>query len=458
MSNKSITDKLKIVLNNVVENSLLEHKRVFSIISDYFGEENVDFQNKNEDLTTDSQFYFILLAIGDLNAARFFSNLLDEDQEKNKENKVTNIQNLLKIIYEVSNLILFNTGIVRTNMQILDLLFDRDILTTIPLITAPDSVYYFNTAEEKEKSIELLLEDFATILTKTNVINNVLSNIYIKFDKVKISNESKKNYIINGLICKIELTLYGTIQRFLFARYKSTVLEYNLNYCHSHTNVNRNYRFESCCLGDGPLIDTLQRMRDSFSCNDNLIKLFCIELEEFTQVESIEGGPYIRFENLLPKTNDIKTNFLTYNSFSLGNILKEFQDYLEIYLHEMTYININNKIALGMPFVDIIVFVTNKFIDYHKKNDFDYTSYVLQVNLHVSGYSSFDNSNRLSNIPANIEVCEFKGEPLYLTQIEEAYSYTTILNPSLINILITNLLIKLNIKYNEYNKANCKTS
>ena len=47
-----------------------------------------------------------------------------------------------------------------------------------------------------------------------------------------------------------------------------------------------------------------------------------------------------------------------------------------------------------MPFVDIIVFVTNKFIDYHK-NDFDYTSYVLQVNLHVSGYSPFNNSNRV---------------------------------------------------------------
>lgn len=438
MSNKSITDKLKIVLNNVIENSLLEHKRVFSIISDYFGEENVDFQNTNVDLTTNKQLNLILLTIGSLDA--------------------TNIKNLLNSIYFISDFIIVNTGIEYTNMQIFDLLFDRDILITIPLTTASDSVYYFSTFEEKEKSIELLLEDFATILTKNNIINNVLSNIYIKFDKVKISNESKKSYIINGLICKIELTLYGTIQRFLFARYKSTVLEYNLNYCHSHTNVNRNYRFESCCLGEGPLIETLERMRDSFSCNDNLIKLFCIELEEFTQVESIAGGPYIRFENLLPKTDDIKTNFLAYNSYRLNNILKEFQDYLEIYLHEMTYVNINNKIALGMPFVDIIVFVTNKFIDYHKKNDFDYTSYVLKVNLHVSGYSSFDNSNRLGNIPANIEVCEFKGEPLYLTQIEESYSYTTILNPCLINILITNLLIKLNIKYNEYNKTNCKTS
>lgn len=438
MSNKSITDKLKIVLNNVVENSLLEHKRVFSIISDYFGEENVDFQNTNVDLTTDKQFHLILLTIGSLDA--------------------TNIKNLLNIIYEVSDFIVYNTGIEHTNMQILDLFFDKDIFTTIPFATTLDSVYYFSTAEEKEKSIKLLLEDFASIFAKTNIINNVLSNIYIKFDKVKISNESKKNYIINGLICKIELTLYGTIQKFLFARYKSTVLEYKLNYCHSHTNVNRNYQFNSCCLGDGPLINTLERMRDSFSCNDNLIKLFCIELEEFTQVESIAGGPYIRFENLLPKTDDIKTNFLAYNSYSLGNILKKFQDYLEIYLHEMTYVSINNKIALGMPFVDIIVFVTNKFIDYHKKNDFDYTSYVSQVNLHVSGYSSFDNSNRTSNIPANIEVCEFKGEPLYLTQIEESYSYTTILNPCLIDILITNLLIKLNIKYNEYNKTNCKTS
>lgn len=438
MSNKSITDKLKIVLNNVIENSLLEHKRVFSIISDYFGEENVDFQNTNVDLTTDKQLNLILLTIGSLDA--------------------TNIKNLLNSIYFISDFIIVNTGIEYTNMQIFDLLFDRDILITIPLTTASDSVYYFSTFEEKEKSIELLLEDFATILTKNNIINNVLSNIYIKFDKVKISNESKKSYIINGLICKIELTLYGTIQRFLFARYKSTVLEYNLNYCHSHTNVNRNYRFESCCLGEGPLIETLKRMRDSFSCNDNLIKLFCIELEEFTQVESIAGGPYIRFENLLPKTDDIKTNFLAYNSYRLNNILKEFQDYLEIYLHEMTYVSINNKIALGMPFVDIIVFVTNKFIDYHKKNDFDYTSYVLKVNLHVSGYSLFDNSNRTSNIPANIVVCEFKGEPLYLTQIEEAYNYTTILNPCLIDILITNLLIKLNIKYNEYNKTNCKTS
>ena len=55
-------------------------------------------------------------------------------------------------------------------------------------------------------------------------------------------------------------------------------------------------RFKSPCTGSGPINSTLATLATDY--DEGIWQLFCLELDRYVRVESIEGVPYHRLESI----------------------------------------------------------------------------------------------------------------------------------------------------------------
>ncbi len=144
--------------------------------------------------------------------------------------------------------------------------------------------------------------------------------IKIYFPEIKIRNRNKAEHTIKDLFVFLVLDPFkGFVPFIQLFGYRTT---YSLdealnNYVHSHLsgktfdNDNCNQAASHFCLGSGSIIDALSRMRQAPTRRN--IEIFIMELETYVSWESLEGGPYMRFER-------ISTSGRSYSSYPFSRL------------------------------------------------------------------------------------------------------------------------------------------
>jgi hypothetical protein len=148
----------------------------------------------------------------------------------------------------------------------------------------------------------------------------------IKFPEITISNTQKRSHVIKDLFVfmafakmsdgryKMSSQLYGT-------RLKQTAKEYNSNYRHSHLGTGGNRILSSFCLGGSSTIAvSLADLSSTF--NKDKFELMLYQISAYVRHESLEGGPYIRMEQIVgrPRSSsngnlDLIREFRTYSNW-----------------------------------------------------------------------------------------------------------------------------------------------
>lgn len=118
--------------------------------------------------------------------------------------------------------------------------------------------------------------------------------IYIYFPEITITNENNHFHKIYDTFIRVET---GDRIRFSIKRTTFTEEEYKAGYIHSHAPCRHINHWQYMCLGTGPIGSTITSLTVDKD-NEDLWKLFFIELNEYLQTESLSGGPYIRMDIL----------------------------------------------------------------------------------------------------------------------------------------------------------------
>lgn len=127
--------------------------------------------------------------------------------------------------------------------------------------------------------------------------------IILRFPEITITNSHQNTHIIKDLFVKFSITFSGnyySVQEIKGTRSTLSYSEYTSNYRHSHLSSSvRALEWSSFCTGEGPINNIkamLGGLIDSFDIN--LFEHYLIHIKEYVEWESLEGGTYIRMEEI----------------------------------------------------------------------------------------------------------------------------------------------------------------
>jgi len=131
------------------------------------------------------------------------------------------------------------------------------------------------------------------------------TGIVVYFPEVRVTNEYGSHVDIKDLYAYIKVKNNGSFSGTGFQLVRTTFprSQFNVGYTHSHVSVAGMGHWSSCCTGEGPINDTMRFLMRGF--NEFNWMLFCRELDEYTKVESLEGGPYIRMSAIESQGNQM---------------------------------------------------------------------------------------------------------------------------------------------------------
>lgn len=299
--------------------------------------------------------------------------------------------------------------------------------------------------------------------------------ILVHFPHVRVSNEHNRFVDINHLWAKVKITLDGTIiERFLLNRSEYTVSHMLSNYLHSHIGSIPTHDFAyfvSPCTGTGPINNTMDSLTKEF--DEDLWNLFCLELSKFVTIESLEGGPYHRLENIgIINSHNYDTRLLVYTSPSfvenpiIFELVKRFVPYF-IGRKKLKFNYINNNYSLGMTKVEYLVLVSNEFISWYNSlfnnshNKKALVTLEFLKNSRMLGECTINNGKIYYKGAANLEkiksyvgkrVCTFKGEDITIsiTDIDNYLNnvkYVLLLGEPIASYILTVIFKVLNYNY-----------
>ena len=172
---------------------------------------------------------------------------------------------------------------------------------------------------------------FSNFFSRYLLLNSAASLvILIIFPRVRVTNEHDKFIDIQDLFARVSVTVVGTLSDYItLHRATYSAIQYLSNYAHSHLpGIPRDW--ERPCYGDGPIIRTMNKLM-----GDNNLEywgLLCYELSKYVTVESLEGVPYRRLEdigtnrgNMIRETAYFSEHLPSYSYYGLLNpTIKEF--------------------------------------------------------------------------------------------------------------------------------------
>lgn len=310
----------------------------------------------------------------------------------------------------------------------------------------------------------------------TNLLADNYTRVIIRFPKVKVTNEDNKSIEINELYVQVKVQpngrLYGD---FTMVRSEYPLIQWLSSYSHSHLPIlSRTYipRFNSPCLGGGPIGKTSDRLRDE-SFDIDMWGLFAFELEKYVTQESLKGGPHIRLESI--GKGDMITTFLYYDNnldVQRGGIY--IYDFLKFYCHNnnIPIVFKNNQFMIGCTYLDFIISLSNSFIDWYNMeyalghqyktvNNLINDEILRKVIIDGNKIYSTSTTNVLNKLPdlegkqlyfddAEHFPMTFKGEPvrLHITgQISITSNFSLLLSNSICSWCLTQILLIVNTKY-----------
>lgn len=181
------------------------------------------------------------------------------------------------------------------------------IIDTFNSYFGPQNVDIYGDGFKQKSLLLTLLEDYEssnTLIRRslTEFLDEELPDtrigmfanlaIYVHWPSVTVTNERHQSVEVKDLYAKIPIYPSGTLfERFTLSRATYTYEQYASGYMHSHVSgINSDPScFMRPCLGTGPLNSTQNSLQSS---SNDLWDLFCLELDRYVHVESIEGVPY----------------------------------------------------------------------------------------------------------------------------------------------------------------------
>ncbi len=340
-----IEDFLKQVYKGWVE----KVNSVHSIFANYYGEDRVDLQ------------------------------MPYEEEAFVEEMKNWDIRNMLFVDED---------KLIELNIHFAKVIEAMNTLGHIPdmVIGNPDDLAAVNLTEEMVVSIlqSIIDSDYSSNILNYGSFDFSSLKILLLFPEVTVTNENNKSEIIYDVYIKVPITIEGTLGgQFKLCRSTFTTNQYKCGYMFSHAQVINNDRipdFRECCLGRGPIRETISNLMGTF--DEDFWLLFCVELESYLRVESLAGGPYIRLEqiNSNSRNKKIENNFpnsittsipaklINRNGVNSQNtrIYNMINGFIQHIIHNkvLTFSYINGGYTIGHSYVDVRVIMSNAFIDY----------------------------------------------------------------------------------------------
>lgn len=298
--------------------------------------------------------------------------------------------------------------------------------------------------------------------------------ILVYFPTITVRNEHDRSIDIQDVYIKIPINLDGEMENsFYINRATYSIAQFYSGYLHSHcpTLSKTNARhFSSMCLGNGPIKDTMANLRADY--DEDLWQLFCSELEDYLQTESLTGGPYEFLEQVKnPKLRSLTNQRFEfyvnsqYTPETLPIIHSLILDFTRFVLKEggLPLGYVNSIYSLGMSYLDCTIYLSNKFIEWFNREDNPYRSvFTFQQLLEgaILVQCVIDNGRIYRNTLFELiseshgyegaEVCVFKGRTIY-RHIEEAapseISYSALLNNQIVEDIVAAIIKIVNYRY-----------
>lgn len=307
-------------------------------------------------------------------------------------------------------------------------------------------------------------------------------DIIVKFPEVTITNEKGNSVFVKNLFAKQTLLIRYDVNRedstcvlsnaFTLSRshfYKSHILA---DYMHSHCNglplLTTSSPWLSCCLGSGPIRQTISTLCTEYDLN--VWQLYCFELESYVQTESLTGGPWRRMSNItsIPYSENPRINkyFTVFNWPTKITFKPLFRDFIEYFVRHtnIPFCYDNKSYMIAMPYLDFALTVSNKFIEWLNlgSNPYRYNEMLHELSTcgALSNYLIRDNkieeptSGRRSISDANSiigrSLFTFKGSPV-IVEVEEdlnnTCTTTTLLSNEILGYIATLLTKSINYYY-----------
>lgn len=323
-------------------------------------------------------------------------------------------------------------------------------------------------------------------------------SIYVWFPKVKVSNENNRSIYIWDLYVHVDINLKGCIpyesygMRWNRATYDEA--QFQSGYMHSHIS-SLNYAdlsiFSVPCLGTASIRDTIQSLK--IESSDAMWMLFCEELSRAVTVESLQGVPYKRLEQVgnyassryyqrffIPIIN-VYNRPWSYDqsllrcygmdSTSLPALLKQFTVYYLQHGHFLACFQCG-EFRVGMSYYDYMLDVSNAFIDFynqrlkgnkHKLDFFYNTTFLRRVFVENRQFKDFSEERQLRDLSAyqGKYILTFKGKRILLRIISENHNLptpTTLLNESVAMHVLLQILKILNFRFKNARNTNTSTN
>lgn len=302
--------------------------------------------------------------------------------------------------------------------------------------------------------------------------------ILVHFPHVRVTNEYGKFTDINHLYAKVIIDIYGKIMgRFLLNRSEYSVLHFTNDYMHSHISNIPIYdltQFQMPCTGSGPINSTICSLSRDFDAD--LWRLFCLELDRFTQVESIAGTPYHRLEGLvaggrrysLPIDDFIKitSNFYP-RSYGGGNTINfaQIADFTKYVIDSniLKFSYQRRQYVLAMRPTQFFLAMSDLFIKWYNKNyalgkvtkslnDLLASNLIFRARL-SNGKIVKPSNNRINYLSyIGRKVCTFKGRDITLTIPDittegDDDNDIMVLAPELSEYILTKIYNVINFRY-----------
>lgn len=312
--------------------------------------------------------------------------------------------------------------------------------------------------------------------TIQRILNNHVDYIHIivKFPEVRVTNEADKYIDIQDLYARVTISRSGVLSRFIqLNRSTYTAAQYLSDYAHSHL-PGINLEWTEPCYGTGPIISTMHTLSNR---NDlDFWGLLCYELSKYVTVESLQGVPYRRLENVgadrRGAVNDtiryIESMPRFYNSGITQNSLKEFiASFLNKYDLEFSFYN--GRYDIGESTTSLWIKLSRAFSEWYNEQFIQgkvslnlerllssgvLRKYIIADGIVYSpqGLGTLDNARHNDGT----EMFVFKGEMvrLRITGIEEItdMSITYLVDHSILDYLVTIILEVINYKYGREEK------
>lgn len=356
-----------------------------------------------------------------------------------------------------------------------------------------DLVNLFWTVEgannETVVSDSILAKYFLPII-KREIASTMFNDLFILiyFPTVRITNEYDKYVDIKELWLKVPFDWEGRGKGYFGVNRSNYPLnQFKSGYMHSHVSSIPKINFEKFqvpCTGDGPINSSLATL--SIGYDEAIWQLLCLELDRYVRVESIDGVPYHRLENIpAPEMGDAKDKFpmqslrgeVHYNSIFGREQFKLFIKYL-LETKKIRFNYNNGSYGLGMSFIDTVVLISKEFINWYNTEYNKHTFDLSYANLVSSGViKECIITNGKVYIPRPVrrgssddyqryvgkKICTFKGREITLTidgvlsPEGESLNRTRILNLQYIEAIVCSILRILNYGYGREERSETST-